>query len=38
MGEQVRAALASGCDDYWTKPIDVNQVLAGLDALLARRA
>jgi PAS domain S-box-containing protein len=33
MPEDVRRALASGFDDYWTKPIDVNRFLAALDAL-----
>ncbi|HEU4458889.1 MAG TPA: ATP-binding protein [Methylibium sp.] len=35
MAEQVAAAHRAGFDDYWTKPIDVAQVLAKLDALLA---
>lgn len=33
MPEDIRAALAQGFDDYWTKPIDFDQFLAGLDAL-----
>ena len=35
MAEQIDAARAAGFDDYWTKPIDVPQVLAGLDRVLA---
>ncbi|WP_341887777.1 PAS domain-containing protein [Variovorax sp. YR752] len=31
MAEQIEAALAAGFDDYWTKPIDVRLVIAGLD-------
>ncbi|MFT3954065.1 MAG: PAS domain S-box protein [Piscinibacter sp.] len=38
MAEQIEAALAAGFDDYWTKPIDVSQVLAGLDRLLGTEA
>lgn len=34
MNEQIVAARRAGFDDYWTKPIDVAQVLAGLDAVL----
>ena len=34
MNEQIAAARRAGFDDYWTKPIDVAQVLAGLDAVL----
>ena len=30
MAGQIAAARAAGFDDYWTKPIDVRQVLAGL--------
>jgi CheY-like chemotaxis protein len=33
--EVVRAAREAGFDDYWLKPIDVPQFLAGLRALLA---
>lgn len=31
--EEIRAARAQGFDDYWTKPIDFDRFLAGLDAL-----
>jgi CheY-like chemotaxis protein len=34
MAEQIAAARAAGFDDYWTKPIDVPQVLDGLDRVL----
>jgi CheY-like chemotaxis protein len=34
MREQVDAALAAGFDDYWTKPIDVTQVLERLGQVL----
>ena len=34
--EDIRDALAHGFDDYWTKPIDFDRFLAGLDALQAR--
>ncbi|MFG5408483.1 response regulator [Piscinibacter sakaiensis] len=33
MPEDVQRALASGFDDYWTKPIRFASFLAGLDAL-----
>jgi len=33
IGDDIAAALAAGFDDYWTKPIDFRQFLAGLDAL-----
>ncbi len=35
LAEQIDGARAAGFDDYWTKPIDVPQVLAGLDRVLA---
>ena len=38
MREQIDAALAAGFDDYWTKPIDVRQVLHDLGRLLAEPA
>ena len=36
MPDDVARALAAGFADYWTKPIDVKQILARLDALAAR--
>jgi PAS domain S-box-containing protein len=33
MPDAVQQALESGFDDYWTKPIDIAQFLAGLDLL-----
>ena len=33
VGDDIAAARAAGFDDYWTKPIDFRQFLAGLDAL-----
>lgn len=35
--EDIRAAKAQGFDDYWTKPIDFDHFLAGLDRLAARQ-
>jgi signal transduction histidine kinase/AmiR/NasT family two-component response regulator len=36
--EEMRAARAQGFDDYWTKPIDFDRFLAGLDRIAAERA
>jgi hypothetical protein len=33
MPDDVARARRSGFDDYWTKPIDFNQFLGGLDIL-----
>ncbi|CAN5501221.1 hypothetical protein BH11PSE9_BH11PSE9_14520 [soil metagenome] len=33
--EQIESALASGFDGYWTKPIDLGQVLGELEAIAA---
>ena len=38
MPEDVARALAAGFSDYWTKPINVKQTLARLDALAALAA
>jgi hypothetical protein len=38
MPEDIRHALALGFDDYWTKPIDFDHFLAGLDRLATGRA
>jgi len=38
MPEDIRDALALGFDDYWTKPIDFDQFLSGLDRLAAPRS
>jgi PAS domain S-box-containing protein len=38
MPDEVARARAAGFDDYWTKPIDFNQFLGGLDRLAAARA
>ncbi|HRH90048.1 MAG TPA: response regulator, partial [Rubrivivax sp.] len=35
MPDALARARASGFDDYWTKPIDVARLLAGLDRLAA---
>lgn len=34
MQDQIDAARAAGFDDYWTKPIDIKQVLKKLDRML----
>ena len=33
MPDDVSRAKAAGFDDYWTKPIDFNKFLSGLDRL-----
>jgi len=35
MPDHIEAALAAGFDDYWTKPIQFDRFLAGIDALAA---
>jgi CheY-like chemotaxis protein len=35
MQTQIDAALAAGFDGYWTKPINVAHILAGLDRVLS---
>ncbi|MBE0549554.1 MAG: response regulator [Rubrivivax sp.] len=35
MTDHVEAALAAGFDDYWTKPIQFERFLAGIDGLAA---
>ena len=37
MSDDIKAAMAAGFDDYWTKPIDVAQFLARLDTLAQSR-
>ncbi len=37
MPEAIAQARAAGFDDYWTKPIDLARLLAGLDRLVAAR-
>ena len=37
MPDAVQRARDAGFDDYWTKPIDIAQFLAGLDRLAAAR-
>lgn len=36
--EHIRAAMMAGFDDYWTKPIQFEVFLAGIDRLAAARA
>jgi CheY-like chemotaxis protein len=38
MPERIAAARAAGFDDYWTKPLDFEQFLAGIDRLAAAAA
>jgi len=38
MPDHIAEARAAGFDDYWTKPIDFPQFLAGIDRLAARGA
>jgi PAS domain S-box-containing protein len=38
MAEDVAAARAAGFHDYWTKPVDMNRFLAGIDRLAIRDA
>jgi CheY-like chemotaxis protein len=35
MPDRIESALAAGFDDYWTKPIEFDRFLAGIDALAA---
>ncbi|HET7453516.1 MAG TPA: response regulator [Thermoanaerobaculia bacterium] len=37
MAEDRDRALAAGCDDFDTKPVDLERLLRKIDALLARR-
>jgi signal transduction histidine kinase/ActR/RegA family two-component response regulator len=37
MPDQIRSALASGFDDFWTKPLDVVCVIGKLKSMLDRR-
>jgi CheY-like chemotaxis protein len=37
MPEHIAAARAAGFDDYWTKPLDFERFLAGIDRWLAQR-
>jgi two-component system cell cycle response regulator DivK len=36
MAEDRERALAAGCDEYETKPVDLASLLAKIDSLLAR--
>jgi CheY-like chemotaxis protein len=36
--EEAARARAAGFDDYWTKPIDFNQFLGGLERIATNRA
>lgn len=36
--EHINTAMAAGFDDYWTKPIQFDRFLAGIDRLAAKRA
>lgn len=38
MAEDRDRALAAGCDDFDTKPVDLDRLLRKIEALLARRA
>jgi PAS domain S-box-containing protein len=38
LAHDIAHALAAGFDDYWTKPVQVDRFLAGLDALAAHCA
>jgi CheY-like chemotaxis protein len=38
MAEDRDRALAAGCDDFDTKPVDLDRLLRKMEALLARRA
>jgi CheY-like chemotaxis protein len=38
MPADIAAARVAGFDDYWTKPIDFERFLAGMDRLAAQRA
>ena len=38
MPDRIESALAAGFDGYWTKPIQFDRFLAGIDALAAGRA
>jgi CheY-like chemotaxis protein len=36
MPEDIDRALAAGCADYWTKPLDFRAFMAGLDSLFGK--